>query len=197
MSVEVKTKLEMTTGQAHELTLALDRHCWSRGDIKRLCEGDLLAQALSVVRGHGKVKLVIDCVAPAVIPERVSHWQVEYHDIILGSAFELDPSRIGLYLSKHQCGDAYIGGNELRKELMAQGLPVLNANVLDRLLSYSRMIPSSLEGKALFFWGTIYRNSQYDRFVRYLRLEKHGWDWNYQPLVRTWGSHFPAAIAIT
>jgi len=127
-----------------------------------------------VVRGHAKivrVEHIIDCDANPFVPDG---WQVEEH--IKGGQLAFNPAKINLYLSKGQKKGKVIQGHNLRKEL--KGQPVLNANVLDYLLAHPELIPEEWKSKAVFFWGTIYRNSDGGLDVRYLYWCGGQWGWD-------------------
>ncbi|OGB75075.1 hypothetical protein A2810_00955 [candidate division Kazan bacterium RIFCSPHIGHO2_01_FULL_49_10] len=195
-------ELEMTTGQAHELTLGFRRNGWTNADIKQMCEGDLLTRILPVVRGQARIEMVkhlINCVADPIIPQGYG-WTVEYHDASLG-LLELDPSKIELYLSKQQQVNSYIEGNKLLRKLRGlESKSVLNANVLDDWLADNSRIPEiirivyQIQGKLVFFWGTIYRDSDGYLYVRYLRWFVGRWHWYYRWLGYGWFSSDPAAV---
>lgn len=95
---------------------------------------------------------IIDLDADPRIP--YDGWNVEEHK--KGGQFTWDPTKVALFLSKKQ-QEGSIEGNKLRKEMADQ--PVYNANLLDYLLDNPHLIPEEWKGKAVFFWGTIYRNS--------------------------------------
>ena len=111
-------------------------------------------------------KCIIDADADPFIPEG---WKVIEHKKCGQLTWGLD--RIELYLSEKQKGD-YVEGEKLRKELANK--PVLNANVLDYLLKNPHLIPEGWKGKAVFFWGTIYRHSYGSLCVRYLYWDATG-----------------------
>ncbi len=53
------TELMLDVGQANELKLAFRRSGYTNADIKKLCEGDILARLLSIVRGDNEfLKLI-------------------------------------------------------------------------------------------------------------------------------------------
>lgn len=52
------TELMLDVGQAQELKLAFRKHGWTNAEIKRLSEGDLLAQVLMVMRGQAVITTV-------------------------------------------------------------------------------------------------------------------------------------------
>lgn len=182
--------LMLDVDQAGELKAAFRRGNWTNAEIKKLCEGDILTQVRNVVRGFADVvpkQHVIDCNAEPFCPDG---WKIEEH--IPGGKFEWDPNKVDLFLSQKQ-KKGVIGGNELRQEL--KGKPVLNAIVLDYLLVHPELIPEEWKGKAVFFWGTIYRDSGGDLDVRYLGWGDSQWYWSSYWLDFDWHDISPAALA--
>ena len=132
-----------------------------------------LEGAQRFLRGDAEVVIkthVIDCDANPYVP---NNWKVEEH--IKGGELRWNPDEVELYLCDKQKGGT-IEGNELRKLL--KGKPVLNANVLDYLLANPQLIPEEWKDKAVFFWGTIYRNSHGLLYVRFLYWLDDRWFWN-------------------
>jgi len=115
-------------------------------------------------------------------------WTVEKH--IKGGKLDFDASKIELYVTEKQ-KDSYEKGEDLQKDL--ENKQVLNANVLDFLLKNPHLIPEDWKGKAVFFWGTIYRDSNGDLCVRYLRWNGTKWDWGLGWLDNDFDGHDPAA----
>ena len=97
-----------------------------------------------------------------------------------------------LYLSKKQKGSSYIEGNKLREEL--KGQPVYNANLLDYLLKNPYPIPEEWKGKYVFFWGTVYRNSDDRLCVRCLYWSGDRRYWSSYWLDSDWLDSDPAAV---
>ena len=116
------------------------------------------------------IEHVIDLDAEPFVPDG---WKVEEHQ--KGGQFKWDASKVALYLSKKQQGGSFIEGNKLREGLKRKR--VYNANLLDYLLANPDLIPEGWKGKAVFFWGTIYRNSDGYLCVRYLYWNDDRWDW--------------------
>jgi len=143
---------------------------------QRFLRGD----AEVVIKNH-----VIDCDANPYVPDG---WKVEEH--IKGGELRWNPDEVELYLCDEQKGGS-IEGNELRKKL--KGQPVLNACVLDYLLANPQLIPEEWKGKAVFFWGTIYRYSNGDLFVRYLYWYGEQWYWDFNWLDYNFDDYDPAA----
>lgn len=130
---------------------------------------------------------LIDCDANPVCPDG---WKVEEHK--KGGQFQWNLSKILLYFSDFQINGRSIEGNKLRKELDNQ--LVLNANVLDYLLAHPELIPEEWKGKYIFFWGTIYRDSGGDLYVRCLSWGGSKWDWHCNWLDNDFDSGHPAAV---
>jgi hypothetical protein len=188
--------LMLDVGQANELKLAFRKANYTNDDIKRLCEGSVLADVRNVLLGHAEVKLVehvIDLDADPFVP---NNWKVEKHQ--QGGSFKWDPKQVQFYLSEPQRKEKSIEGNKLRKEL--EGKPVFNANLLDYLLAHPHLIPEDWKQdekgrtRYIFFWGTIYRHSDDYLYVRCLDWGDGGWDWGHGWLDRGWIVDGPAAL---
>jgi hypothetical protein len=143
---------------------------------------------------------VVDCDADASIPSGYN-WTIERH--IKGGKVRLerrgdnlyvDGKKIVLHLVKRQTGNGVVQGYELRKELENGKLVLLNANILDYLLDHPEMIPDSWKGKAIFFWGTVYRSSDGDLRVRCLYWDGGRWGWHCGWLGLVWCFSGPAAV---
>ncbi|MEK7642999.1 MAG: hypothetical protein AAB372_00920 [Patescibacteria group bacterium] len=132
------------------------------------------------------VRHIIDCDVDPFTPDG---WKVEEHK--KGGQFEWGPAKVSLHLSPNQKDGKVIEGNKLRKELARE--PMLNANVLDYFLANQYLIPEEWKGKAVFFWGTIYRRSGGRLFVRCLYFDGGRWDWSCSWLDDDWDDIGPAA----
>lgn len=165
---------------------------FSESDFACLAGDDvLMGRLFLVVRGYAEVKEIehlIDCDAPSFIPPE--RWSVEEHK--KGDPWKWNPAEVELYISESQRDGKTIGGNELRKEL--EGKSVLNANVLDYLLANPYLIPEEWKRKVIFFWGTIYRDTDGRLCVRYLRWDGGRWNWNWRWLENDWNENNPAAL---
>ena len=142
------------------------------------------------LRGDAEVVIkthTIDCDANPYVPDG---WKVEEH--IKGGELVWNPDEVELYLCDKQKGGT-IEGNELRKLLKDK--PVLNACVLDYLLANPQLIPEEWKGKAVFFWGTIYRHSRGLLCVRFLYWYDGGWYWSHNWLGCSWVDDDPAALS--
>lgn len=181
--------LMLDVSQAAELKLAFRRNGWNNAEIKTLSEGNVLAKVLQVIKGQAEIKMVehlIDCDAAPFVPDG---WSVKEHKKT--GQLKFDPAKISLYLSKKQ-KKGVIGGHNLHKEL--NNKPVMNANVLDDLLVHPELIPEEWKGKNIFFWGTIYRDSDGNLYVRYLSSDESKWYWVYYWLTGAFDSDDPAAL---
>lgn len=182
----------MSSRLSAELDHGFERNGWTAADVKALASGDMLAKLLPILHGQAEVvvrKHIIDCDAAPFVPDG---WSVEEH--IKGGQFEWNAEQVELWLSEQQQGGTIVG-NELRMQLKDR--PVLNANALDYLLrpENQHLIPASWKGKAVFFWGTIYRNSVGSLVVRCLCWNGNEWYWDYDWLVFPRDDAYPAAVS--
>jgi hypothetical protein len=129
---------------------------------------------------------IIDCDAAPLVPEG---WKVEEHK--KGGLIDLTKTTLMTFLTEGQ-KKGTVAGNTLRKELADK--PVLNANVLDYLLANPELIPSDWKGKAVFFWGTVYRVRDGRLCVRCLYWLGGRWRWGCVWLGRDWDSSSPALV---
>lgn len=129
---------------------------------------------------------VIDCDTAPFVP---LGWLVEEHQ--KGGQLSWDASKVKLLVKLNE-GESYVGGHELRKRLKDE--PVLNANVLDYLLARPELVPEEWKSRLVFFWGTIYRDSDDYLFVRYLFWNGERWHWDYYCLNDGWRAFNPAAV---
>ena len=105
----------------------------------------------------------------------------------------INPSAITLHLSPNQKDGKVINGHDLRKEL--KGKPVMDACELDYLLANPHLIPEEWKGKAIFFWGTIFRDSDGSLCVRFLIWHDGRWQSFYSWLDGDWDGDNPAALS--
>lgn len=115
-----------------------------------------------------------------------------------GGKMILDFSKINFYLSEKQKSGS-IGGHDLRKELKSK--KVLNACVLDYLLENPHLIPedwkkdSKGNTRYIFFWGTIFRDSDGHLYVRCLYWHDGSWLSSYDWLDLGFYGDDPAAVS--
>lgn len=193
-------KFTLDVVQAAELKYAFERNGFTNADVKKMSSGDLLAQLLPVVRGQAEVTMVahvIDCDAAPLIPYK--EWTVEEHQ--KGGQFTWDPSKVSLYLSEHQCGDWYIEGTKLRKELTTKS--PLNANALDYLLRHPHLILEDWKvdergnTRYIYFWATVYRNASGSLCVRCVYFDGGHWQAYYDYVGNDFYCNGPAAVRVS
>ena len=114
------------------------------------------------------------------------NWTIEYTNELKS----FDPKKLQLHLEPEQ-KDTYIKGEVLAERMKDKGL---SANVLDYLLEHPKLIPEEWKNKYIYFWGTVYRSSVGNLFVRFLDWFGGRWDWNCRWLDDGWGSGGPAAV---
>jgi hypothetical protein len=175
----------------NQLADALEAAGFSPDDITKLRSRPVvLGQIKDVLLGLSEVtitKHLIDLFADPWVPDG---WKVVEHRRG-DKEFLFDPSKVVLYLDDGQKDGKVIKGHELRKKLADQ--PVFNANLLDWYLAHPNLIPEEWKGRAVFFWGTIYRDSGGDLCVRCLVWGGGEWLWRCGWLGDDWGDGLPAA----
>jgi len=181
----------MSARQAAELDHSLERNGFTPAMVKKLSEGDTLAQIIPFLNGQADITIyqhIIDCDADPFCPE---DWSVEEH--IKGGQLKWGAAKIDLYLCKEQ-EKGSIEGNQLRKKLKDQ--TILNACVLDYLIENPNLIPEEWKNKNVFFWGTIYRDSDGSLCVRGLSWDGDGWGWDYHWLGFHWRGSKTAVVSV-
>ena len=179
-----------TIGQANQVMDAFEAAGFTPTYMTKLQQYKELASFKAVLDGVAQIlptKHVIDCDADPFLPDG---WKVEEH--IKGGQWEWNPDQIELYLAEGQKNGGYVNGHELRKQLKDK--PILNANVLDYLLAHQELIPEEWKGKRVYFWGTVYRHSDGNLYVRCLYWNGRTWDWDVRWLDDDWGGDDPAAF---
>ncbi len=127
-----------------------------------------------------------------VCPPTPYGWRVEVHRA--SGIVDLAKTKLALLVSKAQrIGgiEGSISGDYLRLRL--EKLPVLDASDLEYLLANPELIPQGWKGKAVYFWGTIYRNEDYIQVVRFIYWRDGKWNWSSRRLSEDWGLYDPAA----
>jgi hypothetical protein len=187
---ELTMSTTYSIGAINQLGDALENAGFSTEDVTKLKQFSNLKGFKDVLNGKAEISYLehlIDCDVNPFIPDG---WSVEEHK--KGGMFKFNPEKISLYLSKKQKKGS-IGGYDLRKELSDK--PVMNANVLDYLLAHPELIPEEWKGKYIFFWGTIYRDSDGRLDVRCLGWSGSEWRWGCNWLDLGFDSVSPAALA--
>ncbi len=142
---------------------------------KKLSQRSVMEQLAKILNGTHEVKPISYLVDGDADPFCPPNWKVESHRKM--GKIDFDPSKLDLYLSEGQ-KKGVIGGEKLRKEIeKLEG--VMNANWLEFFLANPHLIPESWKGKAVMFWGTIYRVSVGSLYVRFLYWNGDAWNWSY------------------
>ena len=161
-----KSEFVLTVGQAQEIEFALRRNGFDTALVKVMTIGNNLSLFRKVLLYQATVTDVehlIDLDADPFVP---SGWSVPKGCHQKGGQFKWDPAKVALYLSKEQQDGKVLEGNKLREEL--KGKSPYNANLLDYLLKNPYLIPEEWKGKYVSFFGTEYRNSDDNLYVRCL-----------------------------
>ena len=199
-----------SAGEIQEVEFALARGRFTHPLLKRATSGDFFGFIREVLEGRAEIcrierlavegtagvvvtQHVIDCGARPFEPSglTVAPFGDQLPNRVRGQ-FVFDPARIKLHLSPNQQGGKYIKGDKLKVELANE--PALPANVLDFYLANPHLIPEEWQGKAVFFWGTVYRGSSGDLCVRCLYFGGDGWCSSCRRLDGGWGGNDPAAL---
>jgi hypothetical protein len=165
----------------------------SPAELNKLAQSsELLGRVIQIPRGQAEVvikKHIIHLAADPHIPEG---WQLVEHQPS-PAEWEWDPEKVQLHLEPEQ-QNGYIKGDLLRERL--KGKLLLNARLLDYLFAHPELIPEEWKGRAIFFWGTVYRNSGGGLHVRYLRWCGRRWDGDhdFRWLGDVWSASNPAAV---
>jgi hypothetical protein len=152
-----------------------------------------LAQGVRFRMRSRFVDRIIDLNAEPFVP---AGWFIIRH--LKGGHFRWDPNAIELYLSPIQREGGIIEGDTLFPWLANKN--VLNANMLDYVLARPRLIPDELRSdekgnlRFIFFWGTLYRDENGFRRVRFLYRNRFKWAGGVSFLGSEWNGSDPAAV---
>ena len=189
-------ELQLDVDQAGELKAAFRRSGWTNAQIKALSEGDLLARVRDVILGIAEIKPIEHLIDFDVKPSIPNGWTIlPAEDQIPSRArgkVKFDPTKVKLHLDRNQETGA-IEGNNLRKKL--ENAPVYGAQLLDFYLANPHLIPEEWKGKYVFFWGTIYRDSDGSLYVRCLCWNGVRWHWDCDWLDSDFDDDDPAALS--
>lgn len=190
-------------GLVHEAVVTGRKAGWGQKEWAQLAhDEEMMRRILSVLRGQAEItaiKYVVDCSA---LPPPIDGLTPLPADEQIASRFqgqfELTPEALALHLDPGQQDGKVMTGNALRTSL--SGVRVLTADVLDAYLAHPELIPESLKKDAdgntiyTFFWGTIYRDSHGNLYVRCLCWYGDRWYWSYCWLEADWRSGHPSAV---
>ncbi len=178
-----------TSGSLNQLGNALEKEGWTVADVTKLKQSKELNKIKDFLYGKDLIAFIDTDAQPFIRRgmEVVSH---------TGSGMLRWPlNKLQLFLCKEQEKN-YQEGNELRKVIESlKGKKVLNANVLDYLLVHQELIPDNWKDKAVYFWGTIYRDSGGEFCVRCLYRRDYRWRSGSRCLYENFHSSNPAALA--
>lgn len=178
-------------GQLHQLAERLEKEGFTPEHLTKLGQFKDISLIRDVLDGRAEIKrmeYLVDLGADPFVPEG---WSVVEHKKC--GQFKYDPTKVGLYLEKKQQNGMVIAGDVLRWKLKNQ--PVYNSNLLDFWLKNPHLIPEDYKGKAVFFWGTIYRSAGHGLCVRFLCWDGGGWGWHSYWLVNDFYDNHPAAVS--
>jgi hypothetical protein len=185
----------MTCRQATELDHALERFGLTAKHVKMMCSGDVLVRFKKVLDGFAEIKPIyeIDFDKAPYIPDG---WTLlpdneQLRNRIHGK-MKFDSTKINLYLDAAQKRGRYIEGNELRDRLT--NMPVFGVQLRDFYLEYPHFIPEEWKGKAIYFWGSIYQDSNGDLYVPCLCWRDLRWCSGFDWLNRIWRNNNPSII---
>jgi hypothetical protein len=114
-------------------------------------------------------------------------WKIEFENdnsVWQGGQLHLEPEQEKGYLS----------GDELFNCLKDKAY---NAKVLDYLLKHKKEIPKNWKDREVYFWGTTYRNSDRELYVRCLVWDGGRWSWRCRWLGNGFSGYGPAAVPVS
>lgn len=167
--------LMLDVNLAAELKMAFRRSGFTTANIKQLSEGDILTDIRRVLIGTACFQH-LDHVLPLDEPPIFIPEDAEVVEHQLGQPMNWDPNNFEFWYAKKQAQGERVTGPDLQEEMRATKRVPLNANALDFLLGHRHCIPREWQQKNVFFWGTIYRFKNTDKFfVRCLSYYSGVW----------------------
>ena len=150
----------------------------------------------ALAEGRAKVEVLKYVVDFDKLPSIPDGWEIlpdsEQLPNRMKGVMEYDHAKVVFHLDEGQKDSKVIEGNKLRKKL--KDVPVYGAQLLDFYLANPHLIPEEWKGKAVFFWGTIYRDTDGFLCVRCLCWYGTGWSWRYGWLDNVWYDVNPALV---
>jgi len=211
-------KFVMSARQSAELDFALERNGCDPAFVKWLSSGNTLTHVRQVQLGQSAIKPVAEDATRVITLNETTiavnlgatpkppfqGAEVESHAGDGWAVVEkradglyVNGRKVVLYLSKRQQNGKSLNGRELREELT--GKPVLNANLLDVLVDNPQLIPEDWKKdeqgntRYIFFWTSIFRDSDGDLIVRCLFFRGGAWSRGFRWLDNVWSGDNPAA----
>lgn len=198
----------MTSRQAAELDFAFERNGYTSKNVKKMSQGNILAELLPVLNGYAEVvwhRHIIDLSVPCKLPfADAKHVYVRAPKSGVvelerrGDRLYYDGKVIDLLLSEKQNSDDGIIGRELCEELETRG-GNLGGNILDHLVVHPELWPESWKMDAqrkriyVSFWGDIFCDPDGSLCVRGGYWEDNKVMTGYEWLSHDWVSNEPSA----
>lgn len=150
----------------------------------------------AITEGRAKVE-VLKCFIDFDKPPTIPHgWAIlPDHEQLpnrVKGVMEFDSAKVRLHLDRGQLDGKAMKGNELRESL--KKTTVYGAQLGDFYYANQHLIPPEWKEEAVFFWGTIYRDSDGNLYVRHLYWGDGAWNWDYYWIVYCWDDSNPAAV---
>ena len=158
-------KFGMSVRQAAELDHAFERNGWYPPDVKKLCSGNILTQVLDVLYGRAKI-VAVDHVVNFDKEPRVPKG---FSLAPLSSQLPVQVS--GGFIWSDTYVMALVEQASTKEGLWMPGRRALGAPLLDYMLLHPYLIPTQLEGRRIFFWGTVYLDNDGCECVRSMYWE--------------------------
>ncbi|MCI0563243.1 MAG: hypothetical protein MN733_32600 [Nitrososphaera sp.] len=190
---------QITIDQSHGVMAVLATHVdWSLVDFEQAGLQDLVIrdqqkagdEFLLFLQNGCRVQVIgehiIDCDATPFVPDGLT---IEEHK--KGGQIWWNPANFKPWLHPEQESGEVIAGHALRE--WGKEKPLYNACVLDYWLAHTEVIPLECKGKWTYFWGTIYRDSYGNLYIRCLRWRGERLAADYDGLVNDWDANCPAA----
>ena len=143
---------------------------------------------------------LVDCDATPFIPDGCQIKPEDQLPNVVRGQIEFDAPKVGFHLDDGQKAGSFVVGTPLKLKLKLADKMFYGAQVLDHLLANTNLIPDSWKTdeqgctRYIFFWGTIYRDSDGNLYVRYLYWGGGRWYWNHRWLSCDFGGRNPAAV---
>ncbi len=158
---------------------------------------DKLGRILSYIRGCSEIKPIEHLIDFDKAPSVPKGWTIlpdakQLPNRVRGT-MKFDSKKVALHLDDGQKDGKWIQGNKLRQKL--EKVPVYGAQLGDFYMANLHLIPEEWKGKAVFFWGTIYRDAGGRLCVRFLYWRGDGWVWVYRWLDVDFNGRSPAAVS--
>ena len=112
-------------------------------------------------------------------------WEIEEQDERSLALSEVNPADIRLVTILRD-GESRVIGEERLLRLKAESHVRLDAKIFQAFRDNKDFIPENWKGEAVYFDGTVFRNSSGDRCVLYLCWGEDDWYWHYRWFKNDW-----------